>query len=271
QNSLVKKWDKSFGGGNDEWLSNLQVTNDGGFILGGFTNSTISGDVTQNGQGYGDYWVLKTDSLGNKMWDKRFGGNADDWIFSLQQTTDRGFILGGVTNSDSSGDVSYPSHGTDFWLIKTDSLGNKKWDKRFWGNVIDELLSLQQTTDGGYILGGFTTSDSSGDISEHTRGEWDYWILKIDSLGNKIWDKRFGGNKKEQLFSLQQTLDGGYILGGWTNSDSSGEVSQLPRGGRDYWILKTDSLGNKQWDKRYGGLGDDYFYSLQQIKDSEEI
>jgi hypothetical protein len=267
QNSLVKKWDKSFGGGNDEWLSNLQVTNDGGFILGGFTNSTISGDVTQNGQGYGDYWVLKTDSLGNKMWDKRFGGNADDWIFSLQQTTDRGFILGGVTNSDSSGDVSYPSHGTDFWLIKTDSLGNKKWDKRFWGNVIDELLSLQQTTDGGYILGGFTTSDSSGDISEHTRGEWDYWILKIDSLGNKIWDKRFGGNKKEQLFSLQQTLDGGYILGGWTNSDSSGEVSQLPRGGRDYWILKTDSLGNKQWDKRYGGLGDDYFYSLQQTSD----
>lgn len=187
QNPLTKKWDKRYGGANNEWLTIIQNTLDKGYILGGFTNSNISGDVTQSSRTYWDWWIVKTDEFGNKKWDKRFGGDADDWLYSLQETSDRGFILGGITNSDSSGDVSYNSHGTDFWIVKTDSVGNKEWDKRFWGNIVDELFSLQQTTDGGYILGGWTTSDSGGHISEPTRGGWDFWIIKTD-----LWQQNVG-------------------------------------------------------------------------------
>src|SRR5207248_1697389 len=112
-----------------------------------------------------------------------------------------------------------------------DSNGNKVWDKRFGGMNDDWLYSMQQTNDGGYILGGYSNSDSSGDKTEPTRGDIDYWIVKIDSLGNKEWDKRFGGLNEDYLTSLQQTADGGFILGGYTLSDSSGDKTQDSWGG----------------------------------------
>jgi len=274
QAPLVKQWDRRFGGTDKDFFTSLQQTNDGGYILGGYSISDISGDKTQDSQGSHshDYWVVKIDASGNKQWDKRFGGFYDDWLFSLQQTADRGYILGGLSNSGIEGDKTQASWGNDdYWIIKIDALGNKQWDRRFGGTNYEELHSLQQTTDGGYILGGWSSSGIGGDKTEPSRGSSDYWIVKIDSSGNKQWDKRFGGTDHDELTSLQQTTDGGYILGGWSESDSSGDKTQPSRGIYDYWIVKTDALGNIQWDKRFGGTSIEYLRSLQQTTEGGYI
>src|SRR4051812_22708364 len=121
----------------------------------------------------------------------------------------------------------------------------------------DELNSLQQTADGGYILGGWSASGIGGDKTQPLWGWQDYWIIKIDSSGTMQWDKRFGGTDIDRLYSLHETADGGYILGGYSRSDISGDKTQDTIGGIDYWIVKTDSLGNKQWDKDFGGTSDE--------------
>ena len=274
QNPLVKQWDKRFGGTDVDGFNSFQQTTDGGFILGGWSKSGISGDKTQPSWGsYYDYWIVKIDSLGLKQWDKRFGGTNDDYLYSVQQTTDGGYILGGYSWSGLSGDKTQPSWGNaDYWIVKIDSLGIKQWDKRLGGTGDDELHSLQQTTDGGYILGGISNSGIGGDKTQPSWGSEDYWIVKIDSLGIIQWDKRFGGMGYDYLCSLEQTTDGGYILGGYSSSGTGGDKTQPSWGGSfDYWIVKIDSLGIKQWDKRFGGTLYDYFYSLKQTTDGEYI
>ncbi|MEO8086380.1 MAG: T9SS type A sorting domain-containing protein [Bacteroidota bacterium] len=278
QNPLVKQWDYRFGGTDHDWTTCFQQTKDGGYILGGYSYSGIGGDKTdtlRGGAGDRDYWIVKTDSLGNKEWDKDFGGTGIDELFSLQQTADRGYILGGHSYSGIGGDKTDSLRGgtgdVDYWIIKTDSLGNKEWDKDFGGTNADGLYSLQQTADGGYILGGLSGSVIGGDKTQATWGNYDYWIIKTDSLGNKEWDKDFGGTDYDVLSSLQQTADGGYILGGWSGSGIGGDKTQSTWGADDYWIIKTDSLGNKEWDKDFGGTITDVLYSLQQTADGGYI
>ncbi|MEO8086061.1 MAG: T9SS type A sorting domain-containing protein [Bacteroidota bacterium] len=272
QNPLVKKWDYSFGGTYTDKLNSIQQTSDDGFILGGYTDSGIGGDKTQALWGGYDYWIVKTDSLGNKQWDKDFGGTNDDELFSLQQTSDGGFILGGWSNSGISGDKTQTMWGsTDFWIVKTDALGNKQWDKDFGGTNWDDLSSILQTSDGGYLIGGSSESGINGDKTQAGWGGFDYWIVKTDSLGNKQWDKDFGGTGDDHLFSVRQTSDGGFILGGYSVSGISGNKTQAMWGVSDYWIVKTDSLGNKQWDKDFGGTLEDDLYSIQQTLDGGYI
>ncbi|HYV90593.1 MAG TPA: PKD domain-containing protein [Chitinophagales bacterium] len=274
QNPLVKQWDYRFGGTDEDYLSCFQQTSDGGFILGGYSLSDSSGDKTQTSWGGYDYWIVKIDSLGVKQWDKRFGGIAWDYLYSLEQTTDGGYILGGTSYSGIGGDKTEPSWGgKDYWIVKIDSVGVKQWDKRFGGTAKDEFYSLEQTIDGGYILGGNSESGISGDKTQPSWGGSDYWIVKTDSLGVKQWDNRFGGTETDVLTSLQQTTDGGYILQGHSYSGISGDKTQGSWGGADYWIVKTDSLGVKQWDKRFGGVGadGDGFYTVQQTTDGGYI
>src|SRR6185295_3800992 len=116
-----------------------------------------------------------------------------------------------------------PGSDSDYWIVKTDSLGNKQWDKDFGGTGIDWLYSVIQTADGGYLLGGTSYSDSSGDKSENSRGVSDYWIVKLDSLGNKQWDKDFGGFADDPFTALIQTADNGYVLGGHSYSGIGGD------------------------------------------------
>jgi hypothetical protein len=251
-----KQWDKNFGGTGAEDLRMIEQTSDGGYILGGSSSSGINGDKSQATWGLStDYWIVKIDSLGNKQWDKDFGGTGTDYLFSLQQTYDGGYILGGYSNSIISGDKTQGLWGNafDFWIVKTDSLGNKLWDKDFGTTNSDGLRVIRQTTDGGYIIGGSTDGNISGDKTQVSNGGSDYWIIKTDGLGNKLWDKDYGGLYNESLCSMEQTSDGGYIIGGISMSGISGDKTQETWGGKDYWIVKTDSLGNKQWDKDFGG------------------
>jgi hypothetical protein len=279
QNPLVKVWDYRFGGDDYEELFSLKQTADGGFLIGGYSYSNISGDKSEDSRGSNDYWIVKADSLGHKQWDKRFGGFFSDVFSCLSLTADGGYILGGRSNSDSSGDKSQNNWDNtlatfDYWVIKLDSSGNKQWDKRFGGDENEGLKYLEQTADHGYILGGFSNSGISGD---KTQNQWDttgipwdandYWIVKIDSIGNKEWDKRYGGTYEDVLYSVHQIPDLGYILGGYSESDSSGDKTQNSWGNNDYWIVRIDEFGNKLWDKRFGGTDRDELYDIQLTPD----
>jgi hypothetical protein len=272
QNPLVKQWDYRFGGDSTDRLTSFRQTVDKGFIFGGSSLSGISGDKTQTLWGFEDFWIVKTDSLCNKQWDRNFGGTENDVLYSLQQTADGGYILGGASFSGIGGDKTQPSlGGFDYWIIKIDSAGNKQWDKDFGGTDNDWLYSLVQTPDGGYLLGGFSYSGISGDKSQANWGSGDYWIIQTDSLGNKLWDKSFGGLSGDFFSFLQNTNDNGYILGGYSNSNISGDKTQNSLGGYDYWIIKIDSAGNKQWDKDFGGVSQDYLFTLKQTPDKGYI
>jgi hypothetical protein len=229
-----KLWDRTFGGRGSDYGYSVQQTRDGGFI--------IVGDTASFGAGWADVWLIKTDANGNKQWDRTFGGSGLDSGSSVQQTSDGGFILVGDTASFGAG-------GFDVWLIKTDADGNKLWDRTFGGGGSDWGSSVQQTSDGGFILVGYTTSFGAGDV----------WLIKTDADGNKLWDRTFGGGGSDWGSSVQQTSDGGFILVGYTASFGAG--------GFDVWLIKTDADGNKLWDRTFGGGGSDWGSSVQQTSD----
>ncbi len=270
----VMQWNKTFGGGLIDKGISVQQTDDGGYIIGGETQSY--------GAGQRDWWLIKTDSSGNEQWNKTFGGTGWEFCYSLQQTSDGGYILTGPTGDD------------DVWLIKTDSSGNEQWDNSFGGANNDRSNSVQQTTDGGYIITGTTESYGAGTrdvwliktdaagwgqwyktfggilidgaqtgrqtteggyiITGYTRsygaGDQDVWLIKTDDNGNEIWNKTFGGAAYDLGSSGHLTMDGGYIIAGGTESYGAGD--------QDVWLIKTDGNGNEIWNKTFGGTGNDH-------------
>lgn len=207
------RWNKTFGGSNDDYLGSLIQTDDGGYV--------ITGETSSYGAGKADIWIIKLDSKGNKLWDKTFGGVDDDWINSLIQADDGGYVLVGKTYSFGAGEG-------DAWIIKLDSEGNKIWDRIFGGSDNDSVYLLIQTDDGGLAVAGYTFSYSAGRA--------DFWLIKLDNRGNKLWERTFGGSNEDSVRSLIQTDDGGYVLAGITFSFGAGEG--------DFWIIKLDEKGN---------------------------
>jgi len=287
------EWDKTFGGDKIDWGCYVQQTYDGGYIISG----AIDRNPYTPWKGFG--YLLKIDSSGNEEWDQKFfvetcwdvvaqsvqqtddngdGIKNDGYIIvgytgftwqydlylvktdingkvlwtriiglydafdrgvSVQQTTDGGYIITGNTQS-------YGSGGGDVWLLKFDSNGYEEWNKTFGGGYRDYGFCVQQTSDGGYIITGDTESFGvDGDV----------YLIKTDSSGNEEWNKTFGGNKWDNSHSVQQTTDNGYIITGWYTTIA---------GDRDIYLIKTDSSGNEEWSKTYGGNYDDVSYSVQQ-------
>ncbi|MBL0095582.1 MAG: T9SS C-terminal target domain-containing protein [Bacteroidetes bacterium] len=266
------QWQNTIGGILNDNLTSVMQTADGGFILGGYSESYIFGDKTENCLGDFDYWIVKTDSLGNIQWQNTIGGILEDELFALQQTADGGYILGGKSRSDISGDKTENSQGGyDYWIVKTDSIGNIQWQNTIGGSINDELNSIHQTADGGFILGGFSGSSISGDKTENCLGGYDYWIVKTDSQGNIQWQNTLGGSVNDFMYSVRQTADGGYVLGGNSNSNISGDKSENCLGFDDFWIVKTDVAGNIEWQNTIGGSFIDWMSSVQQTNDGGYI
>jgi len=234
-------WNKTFGGTNRDEGRSAQQTTDGGYIVAGFTWSY--------GAGGADGWLIKTDENGKMEWNRTFGGTEWDFTYFVQQTSDGGYIVVGCT-------ASY-GNGFNLWLIKTDEKGNENWSKIFGGSGNDVGWSVQQTTDGGYIIAGHTNS--------YGAGHKDIWLIKTNSSGDMEWNKTFGGTEWEEVGvdSVQQTIDGGYIIVGMTESYGAGDW--------DIWLIKTDAYGDMEWNKTFGGYDTEYGFSVQQTNDGGYI
>ena len=206
-------WSKTYGGTNYEDAYFVQQTSDGGYIVAGVTNSF--------GAGGHDIFLIKTDASGNLQWAKTYGGTNYDYAYSVQQTSDGGYIVAGLT-------TSFGASGYDIFLIKTDGNGNIIWAKTYMGIYEDGAYYVQQTSDGGYILTGYTSSFGAGDYG--------IFLIKTDANGNIIWTKTYGGTGDEQAYSVKQTSDGGYIVAGRTRSFGAGSW--------DVFLVKTDANGN---------------------------
>lgn len=234
------EWNKTFGGSSVEFGEFVQQTSDGGYIIVGTTGSFQDGEE--------DVLLIKTDENGNEQWKKTFGGPKNDYpsyhfTTCAQQTRDGGYIFTGATASSGSGFY-------DVWLVKTDSNGELEWSKTFGGSEYDLGSSVQQTSDGGYILSCYTRSFGSGGN--------DAWLIKTDSKGEIEWDKTYGGEKDDFSHRCIEVEDGYIVVGSDYQTN-------------DAWIMKTDKLGDVEWKYNYGGSSLDWFYHIEQTNDGGYI
>ena len=232
-------WHKVYGGTGSDTSRSIQQTSDGGYILAAYSNSF--GDETTN------LWILKLNQDGTVLWEKTYSASSSDIVRSIQQTSDGGYIVAGRTQVSAD--------NTDAWVLKLDSIGEISWQKTYGGNSSDGATSIQQTSEGGYILAGWTSSFAlpSSDI----------WVLKLDSGGDISWQKTYWGDGEDYPVSIQQTSDGGFVVGGWTTSFDSE--------GRNCWIVKLDTNGTLSWHTLYGGNLLDEAHFAQETSDGSYI
>jgi len=258
------EWQRTLGGSDTDWARAIQQTTDGGYILGGQTESD-DGDVSGS-HGNEDFWIVKLSATGAIEWQKALGGTGNDFFGSVRQTTDGGYFVFGTAGS-SNGNVS-GNHGlTDMWAIKLDPAGAIQWQKALGGSNFDGGTDAIQTSDGGFVLTGHTSS-IDGDLS-FSLGEKDVWIVKLTAEGATEWSYIFGGNNEDVPASIIQTSDGGYVVAAFTLS-SNGDVVGA-HGGGDCWVLKLSATGLLEWQRTLGGSNPDNPYSIRQTSDGGYI
>ncbi len=294
-NVLIAGWTRHYGGFRDDQAYSVKETADGGYIVAGNTKSFGVGAPD-----FANVYLLKTNGLGDTIWTRTYGGDGDEFSYSVELTGDGGYILSGTTNSFGEG-------GYDIYIVKTSASGNPLWTLTYGGADDDFGCSIQETIDGGYIVAGYTKSFGTG--------ENDIYLLKLSPTGEVLWANTYGGAGDDFAYAVQQTSDEGYIIAGYTNSygagrdniylvktDYSGEiiwtrvygedgheqafsVQQTNDGGyivagfketpdgiqRDIYLVKTDADGNILWDETYGGDNDDFGRSAQQTSDGGYI
>jgi Secretion system C-terminal sorting domain len=245
------EWQKTIGGSGNDFGYSVQIAADSSFIVTGATNSS-DGDLDSN-RGGADYMLAKISKEGTLEWIHTYGGSGEDISAYVATTTDGGYILCGSSNSSDG--IITDNHGAqDYWIIKTDSEGIMVWQKSYGGNNLDYANMIQPTNDGGYVVCGMTYSDDQYITGNH--GGVDYWIIKLDDTGAMQWQRALGGSKDDYANSIKKTSDGGYIVGGYTNSNDSMVTGY--HDSTDAWVVKLSSAGAIQWQKTYGGTRIDY-------------
>jgi len=207
------QWTRTYGGTDDDWGNSVVQTSDGGYIIAGMTAS--------KGAGWADVYLIKTNASGDTQWTRTYGGTDWDEGSSVRQTTDSGYIVAGWTKSFGAG-------GYDVCLIKTNASGDTQWTRTYGGDSDDVGHSVRQTSDGGYIVAGYTWSFGAGDC--------DVYLIRTNAFGDTQWTRTYGGTGYDWGNSILQTLDGGYIVAGLTNSFGAGDF--------DVYLIKTDDGGN---------------------------
>lgn len=242
---LVKKtdlygktvWFKTFGTDRDpDGGADVIVANDGNYLVLGNTESYGAGRI--------DFYLLKLDPNGNLIWSKTYGGQYDESASEVLQTSDGGFIMCGNTKLSASG-------SRDAYIVRADAQGNQLWAKNYGGAGGENASSIIETSDGGFIFAGSTTSNGTDDFQ--------IWIVKIDANGNEVWSKTHGGSEWEEAASISQTSDGGYILSGYTLSKGAGA--------KDAYLIKVNATGDVIWDKVFGDVHADEFTDAKETPD----
>lgn len=240
----VKSWMKVFGANDDDYVTGLAASSDGGFLITGYT--FVNNQNTA--------WAIKTDAEGTKQWQKQLSSSSDAKPITVLTTNDGAYLFVGYTSASGS---------RDGWVSKIDASGNTVWTKTFGGGGEDWFTSVVKASDGGYVMTGYTNSNN-GDITS-AKGNYDGWILKIDANGTKSWSLTLGGSDEDYLKSIIQTTDGGYMAVGYTKS-TNGDIPQN-KGGYDEWLVKLSEEGTKQWVKTYGGANEEYVTNVVPTRD----
>jgi PKD repeat protein len=273
------QWQKTLGGTNNDGANSVQQLADGSYILGCFAISENTGDIIGS-HGGGECWVVSLSSVGAIQWSLCLGGQSSEYAHQVLQTADGGFVMGGFTLS-VDGDVSGNNGNADYWIVKLDNIQEKVWTETYGGTGTDILTSVIPTTDGGYIATGHVFSQDGDIAGSGFHGTFfnDYWVIKLDAAGVIQWKKALGGSGNDWAQSIQQTVDGGYVIFGFTTSND-GDVSGN-NGYLDHWMVKLNSSGTVEWQKALGGTGQegnnliefqaDGAHSIQQTTDTGYI
>ena len=256
------EWENNLGGSGGDEAKDIEQTEDGGFVVAGYTSSN-DGDVSGN-NGSPDYWILKLDSKGQLEWETNLGGSGTERASDIEQTEDGGFVVFGQSSSND-GDVGGNNGGFDYWVVKLASNGELVWENNLGGSAWDTAKygDIEQTADGGFIVAGDSKS-SNGDVGGNM-GKEDYWIVKLNEIGQLEWEKNLGGSDRDFAQDVEQTEDGGFVVAGFSQS-TDGNVSSN-KGIEDYWIVKLDKKGKLEWENNLGGYQQDWARNIEQTAD----
>ena len=229
------EWNRTFGSDGYDIARDLMLTDDGYIILG---------ETTSFGAGEGDVWLIKTNSAGDMLWNRTYGGAGGERGWKIIETSDGGYAVAGITNS-------YGQGGNDYWLFKIDSTGTLQWNTTFGGTDDDRARGVIETVDSGFLLIGWSSSYGAGGL--------DYWLVKTDPDGNHEWNQTYGGTENERATAIISTNDGGYLLVGNSVSFGQGET--------DVYLVKIDNTGNNVWNQTYGGAAAETPFSIIKTTD----
>ncbi|MBW3518756.1 T9SS type A sorting domain-containing protein [Flavobacterium sp. NKUCC04_CG] len=261
-------WEKTWGGKQSEYLFDMIPTADYGFLLAGSSLSGKTGDLNAEKISNMDAWLWKMKENSDPEWQLRLGGDGTDLLKSIDGTNDGGFILGMTSTSGKSGDKSSESNGgQDLWIVKLNAARAIEWQSSFGGSGNDDLVLVKQLQDGGYIIGATTQSSASGDKKSSTQGGKDLWILRLDIHGHLLWQKSYGGSYEEEMVSIIETQDKGFLIGANSNSPMSTDKGAAGFGMRDFWLIKLDGKGAEKWQRVFGGSQDDALTQIQELED----
>jgi len=225
------EWNQTIGGTAADYAFPVITSSDAGYVLAGRTGSY--------GAGNEDMWLVKTNAVGQVVWNQTFGGVDNDAATSVIATSDEGYILAGGTES-------YGTGGVDMWVVKTNATGQPEWNQTYGGLREDRASKVIATSDGGYVIAGLTSS--------YGAGSRDMWVVKTNATGQPEWNQTYGGTGLDYADSVISTSDGGYVLAGRTDSYGAGSM--------DMWLVKTNAVGQVEWDQTFGGIDNDAAYSV---------
>jgi hypothetical protein len=249
-----KVWDKTLGGSEGDFLGDIILSPDGSILVGGYTGSSISGDKTSESYGEQDFWIIKLTEKGQYIWDKTYGGTGSEQVYTGLVDKDGNYLFGGVSTSNISGNKTDTSRGdNDGWLLKTDVDGNIIWDKTLGGDLTDYIQSMAMTSEGDYVLGIISNSNLSGDKTDAKRGGDDCWLVKVNMDGDILWQKTIGGEKGDQVVSVQiDTKESIYLVCRSQSGISADKKCSFGGGiANDSWIIITNQLGEIEWQDCY--------------------
>lgn len=251
-----KLWSKNYGGSGTDAATSIRATRDGGFIIAGFTNSTDGDLANIQAHGNNDAWIVKLDADGNIAWQKSLGGSGGDNVSGIIEISDGGFVFVGQTNSTDGDLDGIQTHGNDdAWIVKLDANGGMVWQKKIGGSSSDLCTSIVPSSDNGFLVAAYTHSTDGNITGSHNVNGGiygDYWIVKLDSNGNLVWQKALGGSQDEYPNSILESSDGNVYVGGHTTSND-GDVTGINSTGIYGWLVKLSSNGTMIWQKPMGG------------------
>ena len=283
----TKVWETVFYGRTERFAKGLP-TPDGGVLIIASSKSPREGETTSMttpSHGHFDWWLVRIDSAGQKLWDKTYGGTGYDQAFDGVTTPDGGFLITGVSSSPPSGNKTaelfgntLTGHAEDAWVLRIDGKGEKIWERAIGGTSYDFLQTVLSADDDGFVFLGLSASDVSGNKTSPNYGETDLWAVKLDGQGELVWDVSMGGNRAEAISnisgispSILPTTDGGFMFIGISYSGRTGNKSSTNFGDSDIWVIRVDSGGTLLWDETFGGISQDDLLLAHQTNQGEVV